>query len=128
MARYVVYTVLVLISLLITLQSAHTLYLTLYTWNRPHSEAGAPEVFKPPKLSFTVMLPARHEEAVIKTTIGRVAGANYPAHLIQILVVCAADDVGTIGRAEEKIRELRRTACRMPPWWSSTTAGQQATG
>lgn len=108
MARDVIYAVLVLVSILITLQSAHTLYLTLYTWGRPHSEANAPEVFMPPRLSFTVMLPARHEEAVIKTTIGRVAGANYPAHLIQILVVCAADDVGTIGRAEEKIRELRQ--------------------
>jgi cellulose synthase/poly-beta-1,6-N-acetylglucosamine synthase-like glycosyltransferase len=108
MARDVIYAVLSLISILVTLQSAHTLYLTLYAWNRPQSEAGAPEVFRPPKISFTVLLPARHEEAVIQTTIGRIAGANYPAHLIQILVICAADDVGTISRAEEKINDLRQ--------------------
>lgn len=112
MAQDVIYAVLVLVSILITLQSAHTLYLTLYTWNRHPSEAGAPEVFRPPRLSFTVMLPARHEEAVIQTTIGRVAGANYPAHLIQVLVVCAADDIGTISRAEEKIRDLREEGLR----------------
>ncbi len=112
MARDVVYAVLMLMSILITLQSGHTLYLTLYTWNRPPSESDVPEVFREPRLSFTVMLPARHEEAVIQTTIGRVAGANYPAHLIQILVICAADDVGTISKAEEKIRDLRRQGLR----------------
>lgn len=109
MARDLIYTVLVVVSILVSVQSAHTLYLTLYTWDRPKSEAGAPETFRPPRLSFTVMLPARHEESVIQTTIGRVAGANYPAHLMQILVICSADDVGTISEAEEKISELRRS-------------------
>ena len=108
MARDAVYAVLVLVSILVTIQSAHTLYLTLYTWDRPKSEASAPEEFRPPRLSFTVMLPARHEEEVIQTTIGRVAEAIYPMHLIQILVICSADDPGTIGKAEEKISELRR--------------------
>src|SRR5215467_4149500 len=103
-----IYAVLVLVSLLVTVQSAHTLYLTLYTWDRPPAEARAPDHFKPPRLSFTVMLPARHEEAVIATTIERVVRANYPARLIQVLVVCSADDDGTIAKAEEKIRALRR--------------------
>jgi glycosyltransferase XagB len=103
-----VYGVIVLISVLVTIQSAHALYLTLYTWGRPPSEACAPDKLRPPRLSFTVMLPARHEEQVIQTTIARVAAANYPADLIQILVICSADDEGTISEAEEKIRELRR--------------------
>jgi glycosyltransferase XagB len=102
------YAALVFFSLLVTLQSGHALYLTLYTWNRPPSEARAPEEFIPPRLSFTVLLPARHEEDVIKTTIGRAARANYPQRLIQVLVVCSADDRGTIGAAEEKIGQLRR--------------------
>ncbi len=63
---------------------------------------------QPPRLSFTVMLPARHEEAVIQTTIARVAEANYPQDLIQVLVICSADDEGTISRAEEKISELQQ--------------------
>ena len=99
---------LVLLSVLVTLQSAHSLYLTLYTWDRPPAEARVPEHFIPPRLSFTVMLPARHEEAVIQTTIERVAHANYPTKLIQILVICSKDDGGTIAKAEEKISELRR--------------------
>lgn len=99
---------LVVFSLLVTLQSAHTLYLTLYTWDRPPAEARAPEHFMLPRLSFTVMLPARHEEAVIQTTIERVAKANYPPELIQVLVVCSEDDRGTIAEAEAKIAELRR--------------------
>jgi len=108
MVRDLASTVLILVSILVTLQSAHTLYLTLYAWNRPQSEALGPVLFRPPNLSFTVMLPARHEEAVIKATIGRVANAKYPAHLIQVLVICSADDVTTISKAEEKIDELQR--------------------
>ena len=106
--RGLFYAGLVFFSLLVTLQSAHALYLTLYTWNRPPAEARAPGHFLPPRLSFTVMLPARHEEAVIAATIERVVRARYPSNLIQVLVVCSADDEGTIAQAEEKIRELRR--------------------
>ncbi len=106
--RDLLYAGLVFFSLLVTLQSAHTLYLTLYTWDRPPAEARAPEHFLPPRLSFTVMLPARHEEAVIAATIERVVRARYPANLIQVLVVCSADDDGTIAQSEEKIEDLRR--------------------
>src|SRR6266478_3048120 len=108
MARDLIYAILLLVSFLVTLQSGHTLYLTLYTWNQPRSQASAPETFRAPGLSFTVMLPCRHEESVIQATMGRVAGANYPSKLIQVLVVCSADDRGTIGKAEEKIDALRR--------------------
>jgi cellulose synthase/poly-beta-1,6-N-acetylglucosamine synthase-like glycosyltransferase len=108
MSLEVVYALLIVLSVLVSIQSAHTLYLTLYTWDRPPSEASAPDSFRPPGLSFTVMLPARHEESVIQATIGRVARANYPPGLIQVLVICSADDVGTISKAEEKIRDLRR--------------------
>ena len=107
-----IYAVLVLVSLLVTVQSAHTLYLTLYTWDRPPAEARAPDHFKPPRLSFTVMLPARHEEDVIQATIGRIAESNYPPNLIQVLVICRADDQGTIDKAEEKISELKQRGLR----------------
>jgi cellulose synthase/poly-beta-1,6-N-acetylglucosamine synthase-like glycosyltransferase len=110
MAKELVDGLLVIVSLLVTIQSAHALYLTLYTWDRPKSGAHAPDTFSPPSLSFTVMLPARHEEAVIQATIGRVAQANYPADLIQVLVICSADDVGTIDKAEEKLNELRHVS------------------
>jgi cellulose synthase/poly-beta-1,6-N-acetylglucosamine synthase-like glycosyltransferase len=69
------YTGITLISVLVFVQSAHTLYLALYTWNRPPSDSRAPDDFTAPQLSFTVMLPARHEEDVIQMTIERVARA-----------------------------------------------------
>jgi glycosyltransferase XagB len=103
-----IYGGILLVSVLVTVQSAHTLYLTLYTWGRPPYEASAPDELVPPRLSFTVMLPARHEEAVIQGTIARVAEANYPPELIQVLVICSADDEGTISQAGEKISELQR--------------------
>lgn len=97
------------VSLLLTLQSAYTLYLMFYTWDQPavYQKAQAPSDFLPAQLSFTILLPARHEEEVIQTTIERVVRANYPPSLLEVIVVCAADDTGTIARAQEKIDQVR---------------------
>src|ERR1700754_1753811 len=90
------------ISLLLTVQAAHALYLMIYTWDQPEADAKArvPDQRATPQLSFTDILPARHEEAVIQATIASAASAGYPPHLVQILVVCSADDVGTIEQAQ----------------------------
>src|ERR1700730_7019973 len=97
-----------LLSVLLTIQSAYTLYLMLYTWDRPEAyhKAQAPAEFLQPRKSFTVMLPARHEEDVIQTTIERVVRANYPRNLLEVVVICKTDDQGTIGKAAEKIASL----------------------
>jgi len=97
-------------SLLVTIQAAYTVYLMIYTWDQPdaHDAAAAPESFEPPRISFTVLLPARHEEEVIQQTMDRVVNANYPAELIETLVVCEASDTGTIAKAQDKIAELNR--------------------
>lgn len=110
----VVYAGLVLVSVLLTVQSAHVLYLMLYTWDQADAEkkARAPEKFRRPRLSFSVMLPARHEEDVIQTTIERVVRADYPAELLEVFVICSADDPGTIDKAQEKIDELAREGLR----------------
>jgi cellulose synthase/poly-beta-1,6-N-acetylglucosamine synthase-like glycosyltransferase len=60
-------------------------------------------------MSFTVMLPARHEEAVIQETIQRVADLNYPRQLVEGLVVIESNDVGTIAKVKEKLAELALT-------------------
>jgi cellulose synthase/poly-beta-1,6-N-acetylglucosamine synthase-like glycosyltransferase len=98
-----------LLSVLLTIQSAYTLYLMLYTWDQPeaYQKAKAPAEFVRPQKSFTVMLPARHEEDVIQTTIERVVRANYPRHLLEVVVICKTDDQGTIGKAAEKIASLK---------------------
>ncbi len=100
----------IVVSVLLTLQSAYTLFLMLYTWDQLHVQAmaRAPAHFLPPQKSFTVMLPARHEEEVIQTTIERVVRAHYPLHLLEVVVICSADDTGTIARANEKMELLRR--------------------
>ncbi len=97
------------ISLLLILQAAHTLYLMLYTWDQPeaHRKAQVPQRFLPPQKSFTVLLPARHEEDVIQTTIDRVVSAHYPLILLEVVVICSADDTGTIAQAQRKIDMLR---------------------
>jgi len=105
----VVLAVVALISLVLTVQSAHALYLMIYTWDQPEADALArvPARRVEPRLTFTAIVPARHEEEVIQATIDRVACTDYPAELVQVIVVCAADDVGTIERAELAIGRLR---------------------
>ncbi len=95
-------------SILVTIQAAYTVYLMVYTWDQPEAYAAsaAPRTFEPPAVSFTVLLPARHEEEVIKQTITRVVTANYPSELLQTMVICEAGDTGTIARAQEKVDEL----------------------
>jgi len=97
-------------SLLLTIQSVYTLYIMLYTWDRPEASqmAKAPAHFRPPQKSFTVMLPARHEEDVIQTTIERVVQANYPKSLLEVVVICSVDDTGTIAKAQQKVAQLHR--------------------
>src|SRR5262249_21171677 len=53
------------------------------------------------------IVPARHEEEVIQATIDRVARTDYPGRLVQVIVVCSADDTGTIERAATAIGRLR---------------------
>ena len=100
----------VTLSLLLTVQSVYTLYIMLYTWDRPEAfqRSKAPSRFLPPHKSFTVLLPARHEEEVIQMTIERVVRANYPLSLLEVLVICSADDSGTIAKAQQKVAQLRR--------------------
>lgn len=100
---------LLVFSIVVSIQAAYTLYLMLYTWDQPDvfQQARAPEEFLPPQLSFTVLLPARHEEEVIQQTIARVAAAHYPRELLEAVVICEASDTGTIARAQEKVQELQ---------------------
>jgi len=97
------------ISILLILQSTHTLYLMIYTWDQKevNRKTQIPARFLAPQKSFTVLLPARHEEDVIQTTIERVVRAHYPLSLLEVVVICSADDMGTIGQAQQKIAQLR---------------------
>jgi cellulose synthase/poly-beta-1,6-N-acetylglucosamine synthase-like glycosyltransferase len=95
-------------SMVLTAQATFTLYMMLYTWDQAEVDGLTPaqEDFTPPSLSFTAIVPARHEEEVIATTIDWIVRSNYPRELLQVLVVCSADDTETIAAATEKIRWL----------------------
>lgn len=99
----------IVFSLLVSLQAAYTVYLMIYTWDQPEAyrRAAAPSEFLPPERSFTVLLPARHEEDVIQDTIQRAIQIRYPGELVEVVVICEAGDAGTIAKAEEKIAELK---------------------
>src|ERR1051326_1704967 len=100
--------VLVIVALVLLGQSLLSLYLMLYSWEHPErlSTSRPPASYLSARLSFTVLLPARHEEAVIRETIRRVWTANYPSHLLEIVVICHADDTGTIAEAQRAIRDI----------------------
>jgi cellulose synthase/poly-beta-1,6-N-acetylglucosamine synthase-like glycosyltransferase len=103
-----VFLVMAVTSVALSVQAAYTLYMMIYTWDQPEAEqhARAPSQFREASRSFTVMLPARHEESVIETTIDRVVRSNYPGHLLQVFVICSIDDPGTIARARDRVRGL----------------------
>ncbi|MGH2366149.1 MAG: glycosyltransferase [Chloroflexota bacterium] len=95
-------------SFLLTLQSAYCVLLLLYAWEDSDKLASnrAPATFEAPATSFTVLLPARHEEAVIRNTIRRIAALNYPPELVEILVIVEAGDYGTLRCVREAIAEV----------------------
>src|SRR5579872_7443906 len=96
-------------SLVLTAQAIYSTALMLYAWEDEdkHARSQAPFDFEPPRTPFTVLLPARHEEAVIRETIQRIVELNYPRELVQILVVVESEDHGTIAAVREEIETLR---------------------
>ncbi len=112
------YTIL-FISIVLTVQSLFSLYLILYTWDVPERlQAGrAPQKFLPAHHSFTVLLPARHEEAVIYETIQRVWNANYPLDLLEVVVICHGDDHGTIAEARRAIHKIGSPSIRVETFY-----------
>jgi cellulose synthase/poly-beta-1,6-N-acetylglucosamine synthase-like glycosyltransferase len=98
----------ILLSTLQLVQSLYSSYLRIYAWNQDRSaQYGAPRRLIKPEKSFTVLLPARHEEDVIAHTIEGIARANYPQKLLEIVVICRQDDTGTIQVTRNTIAELK---------------------
>lgn len=96
-------------SVVLALLSGYSAALMLYAWEDEEklSRNSVPESYEPPTHSFTLLLPARHEEEVIQDTIQRVVDLHYPPELVQVLIVIEAGDHGTIAKVNEKLAELR---------------------
>jgi glycosyltransferase XagB len=97
--------------LLIAVMTAQALFnirLRLFIWEKPeHAWLNhAPTVYREPRLSFTILLPARHEERVYRQTLETVYHLHYPKALLQLIAICREDDPGTIAQARATIDAL----------------------
>ncbi len=108
MAEQLLVATIVGVSLALTAQAVFTLALMLYTWAYPErlARSRSPRDYARPRLSFTAILPARHEEDVIAQTIERLWQTRYPKELLEVAVVCEAGDTGTIAAAREAIAAI----------------------
>lgn len=94
---------------LMTAQAIFSIRLRLYIWEEPEQARlnRAPTVYRNPQLSFTILLPAYHEETLYADTIQRVYDLNYPKRLVQIIALVREHDRGTIQVAQEKLKQLQ---------------------
>jgi glycosyltransferase XagB len=100
-------TVMVIVSIALFAFASLTLWWTMHAWRTPETLAATG--FAPPDgthaLSFSLLVPARHEEAVLEHTVSRLLDSTHSDYEIAIIV--GHDDPGTAEVA-------RRLAQRMP--------------
>jgi cellulose synthase/poly-beta-1,6-N-acetylglucosamine synthase-like glycosyltransferase len=102
-------------SLALTAHALFSLYLLLYSWEYPErlEASRGPATQREPSVGFSILLPARNEERVIGGTIKRIWAARYPRKLLQILVICHEDDIGTIKEVRRAIRQIGSRRVRL---------------
>lgn len=88
-------------------QSLLGLRMQLFIWEAPERAWAnrSPGSYATPTISFTVLLPARNEEAVIADTIDKICSVNYPQSLLQVLVICEFSDTETIDKVRERLAQ-----------------------
>lgn len=96
------------LSILLIAHGLFSLMMLLYTWTHPEhfDTAGSPTMYAAPQVSFTVIVPARHEAKVIAQTVQQIWQTNYPKLLLELVVVCEATDKPTITAARQTITAL----------------------
>lgn len=86
---------LILVSLVLTAISSTTLWWMLHAWR--HTDALAATRFprrpRPPRRSFSLLVPARHEEAVLGHTLDRLAELDHPDY--EVVAIVGHDDPAT---------------------------------
>jgi glycosyltransferase XagB len=103
------------LALLQLTQGIFGLYLMVYAWDDPRriEEDSSPTEYAEPTLSFSAVIPAKNEAAVIGQTIQTVATMSYPRHLMETLVVLRDDDFETIEAAKIAIAQLPDAPIRL---------------
>ncbi len=97
--------VIVVLSVLVGGIATITLWWTVHAWRTPETLAGT-RFAKPDsdhELSFSLLLPARHEEAVLAHTVARMLESTHTDY--EVVVIVGHDDPGTTAVAERLARQ-----------------------
>jgi len=80
--------------------AAATIWWMLHAWRDPETLAGTGFAHEggPPTLSFSLLVPARHEDAVLAATLDQLNALDYPR--FEVLVIVGHDDHDTAAVAE----------------------------
>jgi glycosyltransferase XagB len=97
----VLFGLLGLFALVLTVIAVTSLWWMLHAWRTPASllATGFPTTATDPAHSFSLVVPARHEQAVLGATLERLAGSHHPH--FEVLAVVGDDDPDTAAVAEE---------------------------
>ncbi|MEM7344704.1 MAG: glycosyltransferase [Chloroflexota bacterium] len=108
-------TIIILIfSTILIIHGLFSLVMMLYAWARPERlDVERSPTDLPPKTTFTIIIPARHEARVIAQTIHGIWQTTYPKDLIEIAIVCEANDHATIDAANSAIAEIDTPQVRL---------------
>jgi cellulose synthase/poly-beta-1,6-N-acetylglucosamine synthase-like glycosyltransferase/putative flippase GtrA len=103
-AELALFALLTLFSLVLTGIAGTTLWWMLHAWRTPQTLAatGFSGAAGDPRLSFSLIVPARHEQAVLGATLSRLAAIDHPA--FEVLVVVGDDDPETAAVAQRAAR------------------------
>jgi cellulose synthase/poly-beta-1,6-N-acetylglucosamine synthase-like glycosyltransferase len=95
-----VYLLYIGVSLVLGVIAATTLVWMVHAWRTPASlaESGLGQTGRAPAFSFSLIVPARHEQAVLEATLSHLVRSDHPD--FEVLVVVGSDDPETREAAE----------------------------
>ena len=98
------FLLLILLSMALTTIAGTTLWWMLHAWRTPQalSATGFSGAVGDPRRSFSLIVPARHEQGVLGATLSRLAAIDHPS--FEILAVVGDDDPETSAVAQRAAR------------------------
>jgi cellulose synthase/poly-beta-1,6-N-acetylglucosamine synthase-like glycosyltransferase len=93
-----------LVSLALAAFAAVTLWWTMHAWRTPETLASTrfPTPDGDHRLTFSLLVPARHEQAVLEHTVGRLLASTHDGY--EIIIIVGHDDPETVAVAEQVAR------------------------
>jgi glycosyltransferase XagB len=106
---------LIIFVVLLVVQSFFSIITMTYGWHSKEiiDEFKAPNKILPPLKTFSFLLPARNEEAVIKDTILSLHRIEYPKNKYEIIIILVPEDQKTYDIASETIKNYNITNAKI---------------